>query len=108
MNYHSIKFNIEDRAGRISFARAPLNVFNIALMREITDAINECLGVRDMVAILFEAAPGSRAFSAGVAVEEHAEETIYQMLDSFHGIFRALEQAGKPTIAIVDGAALGG
>src|ERR1043165_10182529 len=106
--YRSIKFSIEDRVGRISFARPPLNVFNIAMMREITDAINECLGERDMVAILFEAAKGSRAFSAGVAVEEHVEETIYQMLDSFHAIFRQLEQIAKPTIALVDGPALGG
>jgi len=106
--YQSIKFTIEGRVGRISFSRPHLNVFNIAMMREITDALNECLGARDMVAILFEAAPGSRAFSAGVAVEEHVEETIYQMLDSFHAIFRALQQLGKPTIAVVDGAALGG
>jgi cyclohexa-1,5-dienecarbonyl-CoA hydratase len=61
-----------------------------------------------VVAILFEASVGSRAFSAGVAVEEHAEDTIYRMLDSFHAIFRGLEQAGKPSIAAVDGAALGG
>ncbi|MDT4954084.1 MAG: cyclohexa,5-dienecarbonyl-CoA hydratase [Acidobacteriota bacterium] len=106
--YQSIKFIVENRVGRISFARPPLNVFNIAMMREINDAINVCASERDMVAIVFEAAKGARAFSAGVAVEEHVEETIYQMLDSFHGIFRALEQAGKPTIALVDGAALGG
>src|SRR5437763_4709891 len=108
MNYQSIKFSIEDRVGRISFARPPLNIFNIAMMREIADAVGECASRRDLVAILFEAARGARAFSAGVAVEEHVEETIYQMLDSFHGIFRALEQASKPTIAVVDGAALGG
>jgi cyclohexa-1,5-dienecarbonyl-CoA hydratase len=106
--YQNIRFSIEDRVGRISFARPPLNIFNIEMMREIYAAINECASMRDMVAIVFEAAPGSRAFSAGVAVEEHVEETIYQMLDSFHGIFRALEQAGKPTVALVDGAALGG
>ncbi|HUQ33009.1 MAG TPA: enoyl-CoA hydratase-related protein [Pyrinomonadaceae bacterium] len=106
--YQSIRFRIEDRVGRITFARPPLNIFNIAMMREISDAVNLCAGQRDMVAIVFEADKDSRAFSAGVAVEEHAEETIYQMLDSFHGIFRALEQAGKPALAIVDGAALGG
>jgi cyclohexa-1,5-dienecarbonyl-CoA hydratase len=106
--YQSIRFSIEDRVGRIVFTRPPLNVFNIAMMNEINDAINECASRRDMVAIVFEAGDGSRAFSAGVAVEEHVEETIYRMLDSFHGIFRALEQAGKPTIAVVDGAALGG
>ena len=106
--YQNIRLNIEDRVGRISFARPPLNVFNIAMMREISDAIGECAGQREMVAIVFEAAPETRAFSAGVAIEEHAEETIYRMLDSFHGIFRALEQAAKPTIAVVDGSALGG
>jgi cyclohexa-1,5-dienecarbonyl-CoA hydratase len=35
-------------------------------------------------------------------------ETIYQMLESFHNIFRALDAMAKPVVAIVDGAALGG
>jgi cyclohexa-1,5-dienecarbonyl-CoA hydratase len=30
------------------------------------------------------------------------------MLDSFHAIFRTLEQLARPTIAVIDGAALGG
>ncbi|OLE51475.1 MAG: hypothetical protein AUG51_23570 [Acidobacteria bacterium 13_1_20CM_3_53_8] len=106
--FQNISFEIEDRVGRIRFARPPLNVFNIAMMGEINRAVAECATDRSLVAILFEAAPGARAFSAGVAVEEHVEETIYQMLDSFHGIFRALEQSAKPTVAVVDGAALGG
>jgi len=50
----------------------------------------------------------TRAFSAGVAVEEHVPATVFQMLDSFHGIFRTLQQIAKPTIAVVDGPALGG
>ena len=108
MNYQNIRFNIEDRVGRITFARPPLNVFNIAMMREIGEAVNECMGRRDMVAIVFDAVAGSRAFSAGVAVEEHVEETVYQMLESFHSIFRTLDQTAKPAIAVVDGAALGG
>ena len=106
--YQHIVLKIENRVGRIGFARPPLNVFNIAMMREIGDAINECLGHRDMVAIVFEATPQSRGFSAGVAVEEHVEETVYQMLESFHNIFRLLEQGAKPTLSVVDGAALGG
>lgn len=107
-NYRHIRFSIEDRVGRITFARPPLNVFNIAMMREINDAINVCAGRNELVAIVFDAIAESRAFSAGVAVEEHVEETVYQMLESFHTIFRNLEQAGKPVVAVVDGAALGG
>lgn len=107
-NYNNIRLVIEDRVGRITFARQPVNVLNIAMMQEINAALSECASHRDLVAIVFNAAPECRAFSAGVAVEEHAEDTIYRMLDSFHGIFRTLEQMGKPAIAVVDGPALGG
>ena len=106
--YQYIQFNIEDRVARVTFARPPLNIFNIAMMREINDALNQCTSQREIVAVVFEAASECRAFSSGVAVEEHAEETIFQMLDSFHAIFRTLEQLSRPTIAVIDGAALGG
>ena len=105
--FKHIKFQIEDRVARITFARPPLNVFNIAMMREVSEAIDRCAH-RDVVAIVFDAAPGTRAFSAGVAVEEHLPETVFQMLDSFHNIFRLLTQISKPAIAVVDGPALGG
>lgn len=106
-DFQNIKFQIDDRVGRITFARPPLNVFNIAMMREITAALSECAR-RELVAIVFAADKDCRAFSAGVAVEEHVQDTIYQMLDAFHAIFRQLEQLAKPAIALVDGAALGG
>jgi len=107
-DFQYIKFRVDDRAGRITFARPPLNILNIAMLREINEALNQCAHQRELAAIVFDAAPDCNAFSAGVAVEEHVEETIFQMLDSFHGVFRNLEQIARPTIAIVDGSALGG
>src|SRR3989475_13027541 len=106
--YQSIKFSVADRVVRVTFARPPLNVFNIAMMNEIGEALNECVSRREVVAIVFDAVRDARAFSAGVAVEEHVPETIFQMLGAFHSIFRTLAQIAKPTIAVVDGAALGG
>ena len=105
--YQNISFKIEDRVARITFARPPLNVFNIEMMREIAKALGES-NQREIVAIVFDADKNCRAFSAGVAVEDHVQETIFQMLDAFHSIFRSLEQVAKPTIALIDGAALGG
>ena len=105
--YQHIHFSIDDRVARITFAKPPLNVFNIAMMREITTALTQC-AERELVAIVFDADKSCRAFSAGVAVEEHVQEMIFQMLDAFHAIFRQLEQLAKPAIALVDGAALGG
>lgn len=107
-DFQHIKFKIDDRVARITFARPPLNVFNIAMMREIVDALKQCAQQSDLAAIVFDAAPDTRAFSAGVAVEEHVPETVFQMLDSFHSVFRMLAQISRPVIAVVDGPALGG
>lgn len=106
--FANIKFEIQARVARITLARPPLNILNIAMMREIGAALDQCAPPKDLVAIVFDAAEGSRAFSAGVAVEEHVPETVFQMLDSFHNIFRVLNQISRPTIAVVDGPALGG
>lgn len=107
-NYEHIRFKIDDRVARITLARPPLNILNIAMMREIGEALTVCGHERQLVAIVFDADKECRAFSAGVAVEEHAEGTIYQMLDSFHGIFRTLELISRPTIAVVEDPAMGG
>lgn len=106
--YRSIRFRVEERVGRITLARPPLNVLDIALMREVCDALARCGEARDMVAVRIDAAEGSRAFSAGVSVQEHAPETVGEMLEAFHAIFRALERLALPALAVVDGAALGG
>ena len=86
VTYQHIRVRVEDRVGRITFARLPLNVFNIEMMREITNAVSEC-AQREIVAIVFDADKECRSFSAGVAIEEHVQDTIFQMLDSFHAIF---------------------
>jgi cyclohexa-1,5-dienecarbonyl-CoA hydratase len=106
--FQNIKFQVKDRVARISFARPPLNIFNIPMMREIGEALNQCVDQRQLAAIVFDAAEASRAFSAGVAVEDHVPATVFQMLDSFHNIFRMLNQMAKPVVAVVDGPALGG
>jgi len=106
--FRHIRMRVEDRVGRVTFARPPLNIFDIAMMSEIDAAVTELMGRREVVAVVFDAVEGSRAFSAGVSVEEHQPETVYQMLESFHAIFRTLEQAAKPALAVVEGAALGG
>lgn len=107
-HYKDIQFTVTDRVARITFARPPLNVFTIAMMKEIHDAINRISATPDVCAIVFAAQPGARTFSAGVSIEEHRPETVYQMLEAFHSIFRALTIVSKPVIALVGGAALGG
>lgn len=97
-----------DRAARIVLSKPPLNVLTISMMKEIADAINRVGSMPEVCALVLSASPSTRAFSAGTSVEEHRPETVYQMLEAFHSIFRAMNIASKPVIAAVSGAALGG
>lgn len=106
--FQHINFQFADRIARIELARPPLNIMTIAMMGEINDALEQIERERSVCAVLFAAAAGSRAFSAGVDIGEHRAETVYRMLESFHDIFRGLNALGKPVVAAVDGAALGG
>ncbi|HKP85793.1 MAG TPA: enoyl-CoA hydratase-related protein [Blastocatellia bacterium] len=106
--YKDIQFAVTNRVARITFARPPLNVLTISMMKEIGDAINRVGSSPDVCAIVFAALPNSRTFSAGVSIEEHRPETVFQMLEAFHAIFHGLNSVSKPVIALVGGAALGG
>ncbi|HEX5706083.1 MAG TPA: hypothetical protein VFX96_02225, partial [Pyrinomonadaceae bacterium] len=66
--YENIRYAVENRVARVTFARPPLNVFDIAMMREIERALTDAMGRRDTVAVVFEATKEARAFSAGVSV----------------------------------------
>ncbi len=107
-HYKDIQFAVTDRVARITLARPPLNVITIAMAKEIADAVNRADLMGEVCAIVFAAQPGARTFSAGVSIEEHRPETVYQMLEAFHDIFRGLNLAAKPVMALVGGAALGG
>ena len=107
-HYKDIQCAVTDRVARITFARPPLNILTIAMMKEIVDAINRSAQTSDTCAIVFAASQASGAFCAGVSIEEHKSETVFQMLEGFHSIFRALNSVSKPVIALVGGAALGG
>src|SRR5204863_8534007 len=74
----------------------------------INDALNQMMKMTHLCALVFAATPNSKAFSAGVSIEEHKTDIVYQMLENFHNIFRNLHAYSKPTVAVVNGPALGG
>lgn len=101
-----IELVAHNRFARLTLARPPLNILNI----EMIDAINhrlESLAARgDLCALLIDA-QGS-VFSAGVDVPEHRQETVKQMIDTFHRTIRLLDDLPMPVVAAVHGGAYGG
>jgi cyclohexa-1,5-dienecarbonyl-CoA hydratase len=49
-----------------------------------------------------------KAFSAGVSIKDHTPDKVEEMIEKFHGMFRLLNSLAVPTLALVDGMALGG
>jgi cyclohexa-1,5-dienecarbonyl-CoA hydratase len=108
MAYQHIKFEKRDGVAWLTLNEPPLNVLNIAMMREINNALEGLSDASAIKVLVFEAAEGSKAFSAGVDVSEHTADKVDEMIEVFHRIFRLLDGLEIPTVAVVGGAALGG
>lgn len=105
MDYKSIQAMVEDGVATIILNRAPLNWLNIAMMEEINDALTTFKS-RQVKLLVFKAE--GKAFSVGVEVADHMGGLADKMIEVFHGMFRKMDELGVPSIAVVDGAALGG
>jgi len=105
MAYQFIKLDLADGLATLTLNREPLNVLNIAMMKEINQALDSLMG--QGVKVLLVKAEG-KAFSAGVDVGEHLGDQVGEMIEVFHGIFRRMDALDCVSVASVQGAALGG
>ncbi len=101
-----IKIDDEGEFVSMVLNRPPLNVMNISMMKEINSAL-EGLHHHPAAKVLSLRADG-KAFSAGVDVADHTADKVGEMMGEFHRMFELLAKFNIPTIAVVDGAALGG
>ncbi len=106
MAFENIQFSVKEKVARLVLSRPPVNVMNMAMMREMTGVFEEVAGRKD-VRVLAISGEG-KGFSAGVEVAEHIGEKAQEMIEVFHGLFRALETVEIPVVAVVHGMALGG
>jgi len=105
MSYRFIQTEWKEGQATITLNREPLNVLNIAMMKEINQALDGLQ--KEKIKLLVFKATG-KAFSAGVDVGEHLGDQAEEMIEVFHGIFRRLDALPALSIASVQGAALGG
>ena len=96
----------DGRAARITVDRPPLNILDLATLTDLVRAVAALED--DPPAVLIVRGGGDRAFSAGVAVEDHTAEKIERMLGLFHGALERLRRLPAISIAVVRGHCLGG
>ena len=90
----------------LTLARAPVNVLNIAMMGEMSEALDQAAEVPDLRVLVLRAE--GKAFSAGVDVGEHMGDMAPRMLSAFNGLIAKFLDFPLPTVAVVGGVALGG
>jgi cyclohexa-1,5-dienecarbonyl-CoA hydratase len=76
------------------------------MMGEINHFMEGLMKEKSLKLLVIQAA--GKAFSAGVDVGEHLGDLVYKMIETFHKIFRLMDGLKVPSIAVVNGAALGG
>ena len=106
MAFKNIQVSLADGIGEIVFDRPPLNVLNIEMMTEINQALQDLAKEPTLKLVVFKGV--GKAFSAGVDVGEHTQDKVNEMIETFHEIFRNLYEIPVPTVAAVNGSALGG
>jgi enoyl-CoA hydratase len=111
MAYEHLLYEKKGPIAFITFNRPKvLNALNGAMLRELDDAVS-CAGRDAEVCALILTGAGEKAFVAGADINELARCTAAdgRELALFgQGVFTRLENLGKPSIAAVNGFALGG
>ena len=106
MAYKHIQTELKDGVATLTLNRAPLNVLNIEMMEEINTYLEDLKKEKTLKLLVIQAA--GKAFSAGVDVGEHLGDLVYKMIEVFHKMFRLMDALKVPSIAVVNGSALGG
>jgi cyclohexa-1,5-dienecarbonyl-CoA hydratase len=104
--FNSIEYNNAGGIARITLNLPPANVLNIAMMKEIVQAVGESAKDRDVKLLVIDAK--GKIFSGGVDVADHTADKVDQMTEVFHKMCTTVIKFPQPTLAILNGHALGG
>jgi cyclohexa-1,5-dienecarbonyl-CoA hydratase len=90
----------------LTLNRPPLNILTIEMIAELDEAL-ETLSEQPRLKVVVLTGSG-KAFCAGVDVADHTPERVEPMIRGFGRLFTRLRTLPMPTLALVQGAALGG
>ena len=111
MSYENIEVKIEDGVGTVTITRPKvMNALNNATLIELASAF-DALREDSSVGVVVVTGSGEKAFIAGADINELAKMQPLGAKDlAAYGqsVLERLERMGKPTIAMVNGFALGG
>ena len=106
MAFKHIQTELKDGIAFLTLNRAPLNWLNIEMMGEINVFFEGLMKEKSLKLLVVQAA--GKAFSVGVEVADHLGDLAPKMIEVFHKMFRLMDALKVPSLAVVNGSALGG
>lgn len=107
LSYSYLNYRASQGLVTIEINRPPHNILDIRLMGELRRAVDEASADETAKALLITGA-GEKFLSAGVDVMDHTPDKVADMIDTFHCMLKAILACPIPTIAALNGSALGG
>jgi len=111
MGYENVRYSIENNIAILTVDRPKaLNALDAQTIREIRSVLGE-VKENEAVRVLVITGSGEKAFVAGADIVEINKLGLkegYDFLRAGHQMNRDIETLGKPTIAAINGLALGG
>ncbi|MGA9525774.1 MAG: enoyl-CoA hydratase-related protein [Myxococcaceae bacterium] len=104
-----VKVNVSDHIAHVEMNRPEVrNAINLEMVEALTDALDE-LARRDDVRVLVISGAGGKAFAGGADIAELRDRTQREAFSAINAtLFQKVEDFPRPTIAAVEGYALGG
>ncbi|HSG39035.1 MAG TPA: enoyl-CoA hydratase/isomerase family protein, partial [Thermoanaerobaculia bacterium] len=103
----SVLLHRDGPAAIVTLNRPPLNILDIPTI-DLLGEVVAGLASDPALQVIFIRGSGDRAFSAGVAIQDHTPDRVVPMLDSLHATIRRLRDLDAVTVAAVQGHCLGG
>ncbi|GDY31892.1 enoyl-CoA hydratase/isomerase family protein [Gandjariella thermophila] len=104
-----VRLEVDGAVGTIRLDRPKMNALNKQVQEEIRAVATEVSGREDIRAVVVYGGP--RVFAAGADIKEMAEASYADMATRAHALssaFSAVAEIPKPTVAAINGYALGG
>jgi cyclohexa-1,5-dienecarbonyl-CoA hydratase len=105
-DYRQIEFAVDGPAARITLNRPPLNILNLQMMEELSDALYSVEKEAKCRVILIRGA--GRCFSAGADIQEHRPDKAQDLIRSLRRVVETFIGTRTPVICVLHGMALGG
>jgi cyclohexa-1,5-dienecarbonyl-CoA hydratase len=107
MAYEHIEVRLDEReqTATLLLRRPPRNLFSIAMMEEINEALQSLRGHRWLQVLVLRGT--GDVFSDGMDLDEHVQERVQRLLQVFVRMFETMRMLDVISIAAVEGRAWG-